>query len=252
MIGIVGGVGPYAGMDLFRKLIDNTLAAVDQEHLDTILMSLPSGIMDRTEYLVGKIKENPAFAITEVLIKLEKSGAQIAGIPCNTAHADGIFNIIQNNLQKAGSSIKLLHMINETVSYIADNFPEISKVGVLSTTGTYLSAVYKKALKLRDYEVILPDMEMQETIIHPAIYDPVYGIKAISNPVHPKAKESLLEGLSYLKQKGAEAVILGCTEIPLAISEKDVKDVIIIDPTEILARALIYYTNPAKLKAIGV
>ena len=48
MIGIVGGVGPYAGLDLLRKLLDNTLANSDQEHLDTVLLSLPSGIMDRT------------------------------------------------------------------------------------------------------------------------------------------------------------------------------------------------------------
>ena len=250
MIGIVGGVGPYAGVDLLRKLLDNTLANSDQEHLDTVLLSLSSGIIDRTEYLLGKEKENPAFAIAEVLFKLEKTGAKVAGIPCNTAHAEGIFSVIQDKLHRAGSSIKVLHMIYETVSFIASTFPDITRVGVLSTTGTYLSGVYNLALGLKDYEVLLPTMEIQETIIHPAIYDPVYGIKAVANPVHPMARESLLKGFSYLKKQGAQAVILGCTEIPIAIPEPEVEDMVTIDPTLVLARALIYRTNPEKLKPL--
>ena len=252
MIGIVGGVGPYAGLDLFHKLLDNTLANSDQEHLDTVLLSLPSGIMDRTEYLLGRENENPAFAITEVLFKLEKTGAKVAGIPCNTAHAEGIFNIIQELLHRAGSRIKVLHMIDETVSFIASTFPDITRVGVLSTTGTTLSGVYNKALQLRDYEVLLLTIEMQETIIHPAMYDPDYGIKAVANPVHPMARENLLRGFSYLVKQGAEAVILGCTEIPIAIPEKEVDGVDTIDPTLVLARALISSTNPEKLKPLTI
>ncbi|MEA3463284.1 MAG: amino acid racemase [Bacteroidota bacterium] len=250
MIGIVGGAGPYAGLDLFRKILDNTLANSDQEHLDTALLSLPSGIMDRTEYLLGSVKENPAFAIAEVLLKLEKTGAKVAGIPCNTAHAEGIFGIIQDQLHRAGSSIKVLHMINETVEFIASTFPDITRVGVLSTTGTYESGVYNKVLILKDYEVLLPTMEMQETIIHPAMYDTVYGIKAVANPVHPRARENLLSGFSYLKKQGAQAVILGCTEIPIAIPEREVEDMVTIDPTLVLARALISRTNPGKLKPL--
>ncbi len=247
MIGIVGGVGPYAGLDLFHKILNNTLANSDQEYLDTVLMSLPSGILDRTEYLVGTVNENPAFAITEVLLKLEKAGATIAGIPCNTAHSQRIFGIIKDQLNGAGSSIRVLHMINETVSFIASNFPKVIRVGVLSTTGTFLSGVYNEALLLKDYEVLLPTMQMQESIIHPAIYDPAYGIKALSNPVHPRARENLLKGFSYLKKQGAEAVILGCTEIPIAIPEKEVDNVVTIDPTLVLARALIYRFDPRKL-----
>ena len=250
MIGIVGGVGPYAGLDLLRKLFDNTLANSDQEHLDTVLLSLPAGIIDRTEYLLGKVKENPAFAIAEVLLELERTGAKVAGIPCNTAHAEGIFGIIQDQLQRAGSSIKVLHMINETVSFIVSTFPDITRVGVLSTTGTYLSGVYNKALKSNDFEVLLPTMEIQEAIIHPAIYDPVYGIKTVTNQVHPMARENLLKGFSYLKKQGAQAVILGCTEIPIAIPEPEVEDMVTIDPTSVLARALIYRTYPEKLKPL--
>ncbi len=250
MIGIVGGIGPFAGIDLLKKVFNNTLANSDQEHLDTVLLSMSSKIEDRTQYLIGKVKINPGLAIVEVLLQLEKTGATIAGIPCNTAHSEKIFNVIQLGLEKAKSNIKVLNMIDETVFFIARNYTNITKVGVLSTTGTYNSNIYPSSLRSKGYEVIVPSQEMQENLIHPAIYHPVYGIKAESNLIHPQARENLLKGISYLKEQGAQAVILGCTEIPLVIKEPKINDLITIDPTNVLARALIYKENPKKLKPL--
>lgn len=250
MIGIVGGVGPYAGTDLLNKIFNNTLASKDQEHLDAILISMSSEIDDRTEYLIGNIKDNPAIAIAEILLKLEKAGAELAGIPCNTAHSDKIFMVIQTALEKANSSIQLLHMIDETVSFIALNYPNVTKIGVLSTTGTYNSKLYANPLQSKGYEVIIPPLDMQENLIHPAIYHKTYGIKTISNPIHPQAIENLIQGMEFLKDQGAEIAILGCTEIPLALTTSEINGVITIDPTNILARALIQKSNPEKLKPL--
>ncbi len=99
MIGIVGGVGPYAGLDLMKKVFDNTLAQIDQDHLDVVMLSLSGSIADRTEYLEGKVDVNPGLAIAGVLKRLEEAGATVAGIPCNTAHAPGIFSFIEKELQ---------------------------------------------------------------------------------------------------------------------------------------------------------
>jgi len=250
MIGIVGGVGPYAGIDLLKKVYDNTIADSDQEHLDTALLSMSSSIKDRTAFLSGEISENPAFAIAEVLLKLESIGATVAGIPCNTAHSEGIYDVVADILKKRDSRLKLLNMIEETVSFIARNYAQVSAVGVLSTTGTYKSGVYSKALQQKNYKVVLPPMEMQEKLIHTAIYDAEYGIKAHSNPVHPQAVHNLHQGILYLKEQGAQAVILGCTEIPLAIPEKEAQGLTTIDPTGILARALIKNYQPQKLKQL--
>ncbi len=250
MIGIVGGIGPYAGIDLLKKVFDNTLADSDQDYLDTVLLSLPSGIKDRTEYLLGKIEINPAYAIAEVLIKLQQTGVTVAGIPCNTAHVENIFNIIQQELKKRGSHIKILNMIDETVVFLANQYPKITKVGVLTTSGTYKSGIYSRKLQSKGYEVIAPFKEMQENLIHPAIYHPKYGIKACTNPIHAQAKENLIQGISFLKEQGAQAVILGCTEIPLAITEPIIDEMIMIDPTNVLARALIYEQDHQKLRTI--
>lgn len=248
MIGIVGGIGPYAGIDLLRNIYDHTLAKKDQDHLDTLLFSIPSKIGDRTEYLLGNAVENPGNAISKIILDLERSGATVVGIPCNTAHSDEIFSVILKELAARGSQVEVLHMINETMEAIKSHFPQYSKIGVLSTTGTYKQKLYSDALKANALSAIEPTLEMQENVVHPAIYHPDYGIKAHSDPFHPKAKENLDQAINYLKENGAEAVILGCTEIPLVITTEKVKGMVVINPTQVLARTLIQRINPKKLK----
>ena len=249
-IGIVGGVGPYAGIDLLRKVFDNTLAGTDQDHVDALLFSLPSGIVDRTEYLEGREEVNPAHALYDVLAMLEQAGATVAGIPCNTAHAAPIFDLMLEKLNATGGRIALLHMVQETITYMQTALPGLNRIGVLSTTGTYRRRIYKAALASAAYEVIRPTEEMQQDWIHPAIYHPGYGIKSVSHPLHPRALAKLQKGLDYLQQQGAEAVILGCTEIPLAIQELRHIEMRAIDPTWVLARALIQHAFPEKLKPL--
>ena len=174
----------------------------------------------------------------------------MAGIPCNTAHADRIYKVILQELKLRKSSIRLLHMIAETVSFIQTHFPHRRRIGVLSTTGTYNSRVYVEALEEKGFEVLIPVEEMQEALIHPAIYDPVYGIKSQSDPIHPVAKANLQSGFDYLENRGAEAVILGCTEIPLAFPDSRMGEMAVIDPTWVLARALIHHSFPHKLKPL--
>ena len=248
MIGIVGGVGPYAGLDLLKKVFDSTIANSDQEHLETLLLSLPGRINDRTEYLEGRVEENPAIALASIVLKLQKCGATLAGIPCNTAHSKTIFNEIITLLSRQNSTIRLLNMIDETIAFISNSYRSVSKIGVLSTTGTYNSKIYETPLTECGYKVIKPTPKMQEELIHPAIYNPDYGIKTVSNPICQTAINNLLEGVAYLKKEGAEIIILGCTEILLAIQGREIDGIPLIDPTLILARALVYNLNKNKLK----
>jgi aspartate racemase len=96
-------------------------------------------------------------------------------------------------------------------------------------------------------QAILPNKADQERIIHPAITDENYGIKACSHPVSERARIDLLGSVCSLVRDGAEVVVLGCTEIPLAIKEKQIEGVTIVDPTLILARALIHAVSSDKL-----
>lgn len=250
MIGIVGGVGPYAGLDLAKNVFDNTIAATDQDHLPVMMLSHPATILDRTEYLLGQIKINPGKAIAEVILRLEKAGATVAGIPCNTAHEESIFGLTKKVLAEYNSRIHLLNMVDETVAALKAQYPEIKHVGILSTTGTWKFGVYAQPLVAAGFTPVALKAEEQTELVHPAIYDKKYGIKAKSNPVTNKAREDLLAAILQLKEKGAELIIKGCTEIALAIPEKIVEGVHSLDPSIVLARSLIRTINPKKLKII--
>lgn len=248
IIGIVGGVGPFAGLDINRKIFENTKAITDQDHLEVYLLSCSRYIADRTEYLHNQDSiENPAFAIFNVIRKLNQIGAGIVGIPCNTAHSPLIFNKILSLIADAGLNVELVNMIEETKKTIKENPKKPNSIGLLSTLGTYGSGIYQSAFASNtEIRLVLPCDEDKEKV-HRAIYDKEFGIKAVSSPVTERAVE-LLHGVIHTLQKKEkiQSVIMGCTEIPLALRQDDI-DIPLIDPTEILARSLIYKADPSKL-----
>ena len=248
-IGIVGGMGPYAGLDLVKKIFDQTVAARDQDHLDVMLLSTPH-VPDRTRFLLENSGENPAFAIVRVLQSLESSGAVVAGIPCNTAHSPRILDVVRHELHEAKNKIQLLSIIDETLRHLREGFPTLRKVGVLSTTGALKTKVYSDPLRRVGFEVMEPGEELQRECVQKAIYDTSYGIKAQSNPVTSQARSDILRALRYLSDQGAEVVVLGCTELPIAIPEAAMFGLPLVDPTLLLARALIRETHPEKLKPL--
>jgi aspartate racemase len=247
VIGIVGGVGPYAGLDLQHKILEQTIAAGDQDHLPVIAVSWPGPIPDRTEFLLGHVNENPAYPILEQLRLLANAGATVVGIPCNTAHAPTIFDVIRAGVGGFERPIRLLHMIDETAAHLAAHHPTIKTVGVLSTTGTWQARLYPTALEPLGYRVVVPDAATQEAIVHPAIYDPAYGIKA-TGVVTARARADLERGIAVLREMGAESVILGCTELPLAFPERNYEGLPLLDPTLALARGLVQTADPERLK----
>jgi len=244
MIGVVGGIGPYAGLDLFYKILNRTKAACDQEHLPISMLSVPHSIPDRTEFLLGNSKINPATTISKVICALYNQGSTVIGLPCNTAHAKPIFNEIIERIPK---EVKLVHMINEVSKFIKNKYPSIENVGILSTMGTSISHVYPDCFSQYRLNGIQVSEEIQKNYISPAIYSKDHGIKAQSNPVTAQAKKELLKGIDYLDKEGAEIIIMGCTEIPLAIKDNKINGKPLIDSTKILARALILKSSPEKL-----
>ena len=235
-IGIVGGMGTYAGIDLLTKIANNTDAGKDQDHLPVTMISVPEMILDRTEYLVGEIEENPGHAIADIAGRLVRNGAYFIGLPCNTAHVPEILDIVIESLPEG---CRLINMIEEVGGYIQNNHKGITRVGVLATNGTYGSKVYDYYLNRFGVESIYPDEKSQFELVHPSIYDTEYGIKAQSNPVSERSLTDLLYVADELVKNGAEALILGCTEIPLALTGNTVYGVPAIDASDVLAKALV-------------
>jgi len=248
MIGIVGGVGPLAGLDIFKKIIEETIASKDQEHIPVILSSQPHRIADRTAFLLEKSTENPAHALLKIIGELDNSGAHVVAIPCNTAHAPAIFDTIESGLNNLYPNLQLLHIVKETAHFIQENYPN-QKVGVLSTTGTRDTGLYKNILAQCGIENIAPADDLQP-VVHAAIYNEEYGIKAFSSPVTSKAQQDLIDAISVLKNQGAQVIVLACTELPLALTEKSYFGIPMVDPNRVLARALIDNIAPEKLKPL--
>ncbi|MDA8170723.1 MAG: amino acid racemase [Nitrospiraceae bacterium] len=253
VIGIIGGVGPYAGLDITRKIFDQTIAKTDQAHLNVVLCSFPSSIPDRTGYLLGgKGIENPARGLFNVARALERAGAEVLGIPCNTSHSPEIFGRFRRMLSRAGSGLDVLNMIEETALFVSRHYPHIREVGVLCTTGTAQSDIYGRALAVFGIKVLYPDAKAQRENVHKAIYDLQFGIKAFWSPVTETAVKKMREAALHLKRKGVQGIVLGCTEIPLALADTSFLGLPSIDPTLILARALIRSTAPRRLKKFNL
>ncbi len=236
MIGVVGGMGSYAGIDLIKKIYDFSGAKEDQDHLPISMISLPHEVEDRTGYLLGEVADNPGIVIGKIIEMLASTGAKVMGIPCNTAHAPIIF---QEVLKTLPGDCRLLNMIEEVGTFIKFEYPSVERVGILSTTGTYRAEIYKNVLSSHRLEVIQPSEHIQHDYVHTAIYDPDYGIKAMSNPVQQKAIENLKLAAFHLIENGAEVIVMGCTEIPLAFDTNEIQGYPLIDATGVLARALV-------------
>lgn len=236
-IGIVGGVGPYAGLELQRAILRNSQARRDQDFPPVVSISNPGEIVDRSEFLLGNTSVNPAYAIINQIKILYSCGARYIGIPCNSAHADEIFSIVQTDIKEL-QDIILVNMIDETFRSIRLKYPLKEKVGVLATKGSYKSNVFSYYADKHACELVIPPDDARRNTLHQSIYDDRYGIKALGY-LHEYAKKWIDVVLDYLLQEGAEVIILGCTELATVLKEDKYRDISLINPIDILSRKLI-------------
>ncbi|MDR0410003.1 MAG: amino acid racemase [Spirochaetaceae bacterium] len=247
IIGIIGGVGPYAGADFFRDILDNTVSSCDQDHLSTVLLSCPALIPDRTDFLLGKESENPASAMFECAKRLYSIGAKYVSVACNTAHSKRIFSPFMQMVQEELPNLVIVNMLETCALHIKHNIPGVKCIGYLATKGTYMSKVYHEYVtEEHGFSLIEPENQGRERI-HEAIYSKEFGIKVHSSPVNPKARGILFYEALRLMERGAEAIILGCTELPLAVNPDDFFAPI-LDPGKLTARRLIDLAAPEKLR----
>lgn len=220
-IGILGGMGPLATYDLGMKILDNTRAECDQDHIP-VLIDSNTRIADRTEAIL----HGGADPLPEMILsakRLEAAGADFLIIPCNTAHYfyDGVSECV---------SIPVLHMPRETAGRLRE--AAVRRAGILATDGTCQSGIYDSILREEGIEPIYPSEECQRTIMS-LIYD---YVKAGNMDF----SELDIDGaVDELKQKGAEALVLACTELPMAFDIIGDTGLPVIDPTEVLAQAAV-------------
>lgn len=224
-VGIIGGMGPMATVDLFKKIVENTHAGCDQEHIH-ILIDNNTNIADRTAALIAG-GDSPLPELRKSAAFLESGGADCLAMPCNTAH--GFYEDIQKCV-----AIPILNMISLTCDTLLQQ--GITCAGLMATTGTIQTGVYSKYF--HDIELIYPKEEEQ-----PAVMDMIYaGVKAGRRDYDASTVQKIAESLL---DRGAQCIILGCTELPLAMDMYGL-DFPFIDPTMELAKGAIAFAETCK------
>lgn len=222
IIGIIGGMGPEATANFYLKIIKATKAKRDQDHFRVIIDS-NCKIPDRTEAILNN-GESPVNALIESGKILESSNVDVAVIPCITAHY--FIDEVQKHL-----SYPILNALEEVRKYIINNYPKVSKIGVLATSGTIKTGLFEKYLGNLDIIYPLPNTQTQK------VMEAIYGEKGIKSGNIDEPLELLKEASNELIENGAEVLILGCTEIPLALKQHHVSKPL-IDPMEVLANVV--------------
>lgn len=223
-IGIIGGMGPLATVDLFEKIVAHTKAASDQEHLH-VLIDSNTAIPDRTAALL-RGGADPLPELVKSAGRLEKMGADVLIMPCNTAHNyyDGI---------AAAVSVPVLHMVRLTAAALADR--GVKRAGLLATDGTVQTGIYQRSFEGSGVELLTPDEAGQRAVME-MIYQ---GVKAGNMAFDAGPARAAME---RLLSAGAEVLILGCTELPLAVKLYGI-DLPAADPTLELALAAVRFAG---------
>lgn len=221
IIGVVGGMGPDATVDLFQTIINKTPAAEDQDHYRILIYNNPK-IPDRTEAILADGK-NPLKELIKTAKVLEKAGASFLVMPCNTAHY--FVEEMQNKLE-----IEIINMIKEVAVEINKD-DKIKKAAIMGTKGIIETGIYNKELEKLGIEVLKPDQAEKNKLM-----EIIYAIKSAKQTAEMQQELSKI-ALSLIN-RGAEAVILGCTELPL-LFDKDNFNYPLFIPQEILAERAI-------------
>lgn len=243
-LGLIGGLGPAATVDLYDKIVKATPAKNDQEHFKVVIEQNPQ-IDDRTACLLNG-GPDPTIAMYNCAKRLQRDGCDYIIIPCNTAHA-----FLPRMLRHL--NVPFIDMQQTMLDEIKAKFGDNARVGLMATSGTIATGIYSKKAEKMGMKMYTPDEDHQQSVMK-AIYGPK-GAKA--GYTTGECYDDLYRGAEYLvKTYDCNVLILGCTELPLIFHETDDfevagKKVAIVDPTATLARKCVQIAQ-ATIKERGV
>ncbi|GEL93747.1 aspartate/glutamate racemase family protein [Cellulomonas composti] len=222
-VGVIGGVGPLATVYFLDKVVRLTDAARDQDHVDLVVMQHAT-IPDRTAYILGRSDENPGPVMAADARTLERIGVAFVVVPCNTAHHFTAEVV-------AAVEVPVLSIVDETVAEAARRVPG-GTVGVLATSGTLAAGVYQRSAQEHGLGSLVPDDADQAEVMR-VIYDQVKAGRPVDLPLLAGVVERLVA-------RGADVVLLGCTELSVVADDADLlADPRYVDSLDVLARRTI-------------
>jgi len=227
ILGVLGGMGPLASAQFLARLTLLTPAARDQDHIPAVLWSDPR-VPDRSAARTAG-EADPLPWLLRGLRGLEQAGCGAVAIPCNTAH--GWFDAMQ-----ASVDVPILHIVDAATAELARLRLAPGPVGVLGTAGTLGMRLYQDRLEARGWRCLVPPAEEMTQLVTPAI-------ALVKANRLAEARGPLAEAAARLVTRGAAAVILGCTEIPLALRPGEITGIPLVDTIDALARAAISWAG---------
>jgi len=231
IIGVLGGMGPEATIELFAQIVRRTRAKKDRDHLRVIIDNNPK-VPDRTNAILHG-GESCLPELVRSARTLQRAGADFIVIPCVTVH------YFHGALQKR-TSLPVLSIIDETVKMVRRH-KGVRRVGLLATTGTIKAGLFQREVKDKKLEVLVPSETTQANVVMKAIY----AIKA--DGATTQARTLIRGAAQELLDRGAQIIVAGCTEIPLVLKDGDLP-VPVIDPIAILADAAIHHAGGKRRK----
>ncbi len=222
-IGILGGMGPLAGVELQRYIIEATPAKKDQDHLEVVCYTA-SQVPDRSASLAADGGKAYLRAVVEAAQLLVKAGVSVMAIPCNTAHSR--LPEIQ-----AEVAVPIVNMVQLAVERLLRDYHGMS-VGLLATDGTIASRVYEKTIPHSGIRWVLPRRDEQK-----AVMETIYSIKA--KGIDSTSLYHLKRITRNLIEEGVGVLVAGCTELSLVTNKIQEEGKPVVDPMRVLAEALV-------------
>jgi aspartate racemase len=220
-LGILGGMGPAASAEFITRLIQQTPARCDQEHIPFVLWNEPR-VPDRSTSILNE-DDKPLPYLLQGMQVLKAVGCTTIVIPCNTAH------FWYDELVKF--KIPILHIVDS----VADSLRDVNvtgTIGVMGTQATVELGLYQYMLNKSGWDCITPTKEEMSNLVQPAI-------DLIKSGSIKEAHPMLMAVVKSLIDRGAKAVVLGCTEIPLAVKEKEENNIPLVNSIDSLVKAAI-------------
>jgi len=223
-IGIIGGIGPESTVEYYRLLIKLFRTKLDTNQYPEILLYS----IDMTEML-GYVFDNQLYELVKFLkskIKiLEKSNVDYVALASNTPHL--VFEKLQESV-----NVKMISIVEETCKAISKS--GIKKVGLLGTKSTMSKGFYQKVGENNGIEIVIPNDENQNFVHEKYIGELVF------NHINPKTKERLIQIVNDLViEEKIEGIVLGGTELPLILEQKDFDKLTVFNTTEIHVNAIL-------------
>lgn len=228
-LGVLGGMGPAASAEFINRLIAQTPASCDQEHIPFVLWSDPR-VPDRSTSL--RNGDNlPLSWLLEGIQGLKNAGCNCIVIPCNTAHF-----WFDEMKKRASCNSKIIHIVDSVADALRDVEVTNSTIGIIGTQATIELGLYQYMLNKLGWNCITPTKEEMDTLVQPAIN----LIKA--NNIEA-AQPLIMNVVNRLIDSGAKAVVLGCTELPLAVKQTEEQGIPLINSIDSLVKATLLWSR---------